>query len=80
MPLRVRDILSPIRNRRMIASGRGIRMLRRLVRKYGGRNWRKMAGEALIRDERGHEYEAEIHWYEAHGIGRRDIKVKRPLP
>ena len=79
MPLKVEQVLSPIRNQLVIARGRQIRMLRRLIRCYGGRNWRKMKGEAFIQDETGREYDAEIHWYEAHGVGKCDIKVKRPL-
>ena len=73
MPVKVEQILSAIRNRQVIARGREIRVLRRLVRAYGGRNWRKMKSEALIRDQTGREYDAEIHWYEAHGVGKRDI-------
>jgi hypothetical protein len=78
MALKVEQVLSAIRNQRVIARGRQIRILRRLTRDYGGKNWRKMKGEAHIRDEKGREYDAEIHWYEAHGVGKRDIKVKRP--
>ncbi|MGA3066177.1 MAG: hypothetical protein ABSF29_04935 [Tepidisphaeraceae bacterium] len=61
----------------MIVKGGGIRILKVLQRRFGGRNWRKMSGTALVRDVKGEIYEAEIHWFEAHGIGRKLVKVKR---
>jgi hypothetical protein len=73
------ELLSPLRNIQSIANGRGIRIRDNLVERYGGRNWRKMKGEALVRDSRGTIYEAEIQWYEAHGVGRVDWKIKQPL-
>ena len=62
-----------------IATGRGIRDLRRLRRLYGAGRWRKMKGVALIRLRDGRVKLAELHWYEAHGIGRKEIKRKRYL-
>lgn len=73
------DILGPIRNVTVIAKGREVRVRRRLRRKHGGENWRKMKGVAWIREYNGEEYEAEIHWYEAHGVGRREWKIKRRI-
>jgi hypothetical protein len=71
------EIVGPIRNVQVIAAGRGVRAQRRLRRSYGGSRWRKIKGIALIRDYNGDIYEAEIHWFEAHGIGRRDWKIKK---
>ena len=60
-----------------IAWGRGIRELRRLEKLYGKGNWRKRKGVARIRLEDGSVHTAEIHFYEAHGIGRKECKIKR---
>jgi hypothetical protein len=73
------ELLGPLKNVETIASGGGIRIRDILVEKHGGRNWRKMKWNALVRDSRGNIYEAEIHWYEAHGVGRVDWKIKRPI-
>jgi hypothetical protein len=73
------EILSLIRKIEVIASGRGVRARRRLRRKHGGIRWRKMKGIALVREYNGDTYEAEIHWYESHGVGKRDWKIKRRL-
>jgi hypothetical protein len=63
----------------VIARGRSIRRLRILVKRYGGKNWRKMKGVATIRILNGSIRWAELHWYEAHGVGRRGWKIKRFL-
>ena len=73
------DIVGPIRAIETIAVGRAIRELRRLRRSYGPGRWRKRKGFAKVRLLDGTTHEAEIHWYEAHGIGRRDMKLKFPL-
>ncbi|MGA2583300.1 MAG: hypothetical protein ABSG31_08485 [Tepidisphaeraceae bacterium] len=73
------EILSLIRDIQVIAAGRGVRVKRRLRRNHGGSRWRKMKGIALIREYNGDTYEAEIHWFEAHGIGKRDWKIKKRL-
>jgi hypothetical protein len=62
-----------------IASGKGIRDLKRLRRSYGKGRWRKMKGIARIRLMTGRVRLAELHWYEAHGIGKKEIKRKRYL-
>ena len=62
-----------------IASGRGIRDLARLQRTYGKGRWRKMKGAARIKLRNGAIRIAELHWYEAHGIGKREFKRKRYL-
>jgi len=59
-----------------IAVGREIRDIRRLRKNYGKGRWRKMKGVARIRLASGHVRLAELHWYEAHGIGKKEIKRK----
>ena len=60
-----------------IAMGRGIRELKRLEKTYGKGRWRKRKGVARIRFADGSVHTAEIHFYEAHGIGRKEAKIKR---
>ena len=62
-----------------IAAGRAIRELNRLRKQYGKAKWRKMKGVCEIRLPSGRVVNAELHWYEAHGIGMKEIKVKRLL-
>ena len=62
-----------------IATGRGIRELPRLRRLYGRGRWRKMKGVARIRRRGGRIRLAELHWHEAHGIGKKEFKRKRYL-
>jgi hypothetical protein len=62
-----------------IATGSGIRELARLRRLYGKGRWRKMKGVARIRLRDGRVRLAELHWYEAHGIGKKEFKRKRFL-
>ena len=62
-----------------IASGMGIRDRARLNRAYGWTRWRKLKGYAMIRLRTGRVRRAELHWYEGHGIGRREMKRKRYL-
>ena len=62
-----------------IATGRGIRELPRLRRLYGKGRWRKMKGSARIRLKDGRIRLAELHWYEAHGIGKKEFKRKKYL-
>jgi hypothetical protein len=38
-----------------------------------------MKGIATVQLEDGAICEAEIHWFEAHGIGRKDFKIKRAI-
>lgn len=71
------DIIGPISNRTTIASGKGIRNLDRLRATYGRGKWRKCKGNARIRWHHDGMIEyAEIHWYEAHGVGAFEHKVK----
>jgi len=71
------EIVSQISEVETIATGRRIRDLPRLRRLYGRGRWRKVKGVALIRLRSGTLRRAELHWYEAHGIGRKEIKRKR---
>jgi hypothetical protein len=74
------EIVGEIRGGETFAEGRGIRNLNRLQKKYGGRNWRKCKGFAFVRSvETGEICRAEVHWYEAHGIGKVAMKVKEWL-
>src|ERR1043166_7781198 len=73
------EIIGEIRHLETIASGHAIRILARLVKLYGRGNWRKMKGKATVRVEDGTVSEAELHWFEAHGIGKRRMKIKRLL-
>jgi hypothetical protein len=73
------EVISPIRRIEIIAIGTSIRELPRLRKAYGAGRWRKLKGVARVRLIDGTECAAEIHWYEAHGIGRKELKVKRYL-
>lgn len=73
------DIIGQIEKIETIAKGPGIRHLHRLQKTYGVGNWRKMKGIAQIRLLNGRLRRAELHWYEAHGIGRKEIKRKHYL-
>lgn len=73
------EILSEVAVVETIAAGRTLRDRRRLIRLYGRGNWRKLKGTATVRLEDGTVIAAELHGYEAHGIGRKEIKLKRPL-
>jgi len=71
------EILGEIKDVQTIARGSSVRARRYLNRVYGRGVWRKLKGIATIRLPDGDLRLAELHWYEAHGIGRRDIKRKR---
>jgi hypothetical protein len=73
------EILSDVTDIETIAAGKAIRELPRLRRQYGTGRWRKLKGVAAIRLAGGKIRRAELHWYEAHGIGRREFKRKRYL-
>jgi hypothetical protein len=60
-----------------IAVGRAIRELARLMRVYGRGRWRKRKGLATVRLPDGTLRRAELHWYEAVGVGRLEFKIKR---
>ena len=71
------EIIGDITDIEPIAMGSAIREVTRLRKQYGRGRWRKLKGIALIRLSNGRIRRAELHWYEAHGIGKREIKRKR---
>jgi hypothetical protein len=73
------EIIGALHELRTIATGGRIRELQRLIRRYGGGRWRKCKALATIRLSDGTIREAEIHWYEAAAIGRKEFKIKRYL-
>jgi DNA topoisomerase IB len=74
------EIVGAILDQETIAVGASIREVARLRKAYGKGAWRKRKGLARIRLANGTIRTAEIHWYEAHGLGRREYKIKRILP
>ena len=72
-------IRSPIRGAETIASGAGIREIARLRKRYGPGRWRKRKGFAEVQFANGAVATAEIHWYEAGNVGKREFKIKRLL-
>ena len=73
------EVVGAIRDTEVIASGTGVKIRSYLRKAYGQGRWRKLKGVAVVRLQNGNERLVELHWYEAHGIGRRDIKIKRYL-
>ena len=73
------ELLTEITGIEIIAVSNSIRDLRRLLESYGEGRWRKLKGVATVRLENGRVRRVELHWYEAHGIGKRDFKIKRYL-
>jgi hypothetical protein len=70
------EIVGEIRDIEMIARGPSVRVRARLREELGPGRWRKMKGEAMVRLRDGTTCRAELHWYEAHGVGRRKLKIK----
>ena len=73
------EIISEIEIVETIAVGGNIRDIMRIRNQYGAGRWRKMKGIADVRLRSGAVRKAELHWYEAHGIGRRKLKINRLL-
>ena len=73
------EIVGDIAKIQVIATGRGIRRLQTLRKRHSGRRWRKLKGDATVRLANGSLRRAEIHRYEAHGVGKRGLKIKRFL-
>lgn len=71
------EIIGEITDIEPIAVGSSIRDLARLRKQYGSGRWRKLKGIALVCLANGRIRHAELHWYEAHGIGKKEIKRKR---
>lgn len=73
------EIVGPIEQIETFARGGGIREIERLKETYGPGRWRKRKGIADIRLANGALRRAELHWYEASGIGRKEFKIKHLL-
>lgn len=73
------EIIGEITNIETIAVGNAIRDIARLQKQYGQGRWRKLKGIATVRLANGRICQAEVHWYEAHGIGKKKFKIKRYL-
>ena len=73
------EVVGDIKNVETIAVGGRIRDIMRLRRQFGAGRWRKLKGIAEVRLQNGETRGAEVHWYEAHGIGRKKMKIKRLL-
>jgi hypothetical protein len=73
------EILGDISNVETFATGSRIREIARLRRVYGRARWRKRKGVARVRLTHGTICLAEVHWYEAAGIGRKELKIKHLL-
>jgi hypothetical protein len=70
------EIVGEITDIETISVGSGICILPLLRRQYGAGHWRKLKGSAKVRLEDGTVRSAEVHWFEAHGIGRKKMRIK----
>ena len=73
------ELIGAITKVEVIAVNLSIRERDQLKALFGGRRWRKLKGVALVRFPNGDVHNSELDWYEAHGLGRRKMKVKRRL-
>lgn len=73
------EVVGEITQIEVVAVGRGVRTRSNLRKRFGSGRWRKLKGIATVRAPSGRLRRAEVHWYEAYGIGKRGIKVKRFL-
>ncbi len=73
------EVIGEITEVETIAVGSAIREIARLRRQFGPGRWRKLKGVATVRRPGGRIRKVELHWYEAHGVGRRKLKIKRYL-
>jgi hypothetical protein len=73
------ETVSEISKIEIIATGTGVRDRARLRKRYGKGRWRKLKGVANVRLVSGRIRLAEVHWYEAHGLGKREYKIKLPF-
>ena len=73
------QLLGDVKDIEPIAVNLSIRQRKSLQSRFGGRRWRKLKGVALVRFPNGEVRRAELHWYEAHGVGRCKMKIKRAL-
>ena len=70
------EIIGEIENIEEIAASGKIRDIMRIRKQYGHGRWRKLKGLAVVRLQSGKLRNAEVHWYEAHGIGKKKMKIK----
>lgn len=73
------ELLGELTAIEIIAVNLSIRERQQLRKQFGGRRWRKLKGVGQVRFPNGEIRSAELHWYEAHGVGRRKLKVKQVL-
>jgi hypothetical protein len=73
------EIINEIEDIETIAVGGNIRDIMRLLKQFGTGRWRKLKGIASIRLKNGGIRKAELHWYEAHGVGSKKMKIKKFL-
>ncbi len=73
------EIIGGIEEIETMARGVSVRERARVVAQFGRGRWRKVKGQAMVRLSTGAMCRVELHWYEAHGIGRRKFKIKRFL-
>ncbi len=73
------EVVGAIEDIETIAVGSRIHEIERLRKAFGAGRWRKLKGTATIRFDDGTMHRVELHWYEAHGIGRRKLKIKEYL-
>ncbi|MFC1852361.1 hypothetical protein ACFL27_19360 [candidate division CSSED10-310 bacterium] len=73
------EIIGVIEEIEIIAIGGKIKDIMRLRKQFGQGRWRKLKGVARVKLQNGKICNAEVHWYEAHGIGKRKLKIKRIL-
>jgi len=73
------DVIGAIEKVETIAAGPSVKVRTFLRKTYGRGRWRKLKGGATVRLLNGSLHQVELHWYEAHGIGRRDFKIKAYL-
>jgi hypothetical protein len=71
------EIISDIEETETIAIGGNIRDIMRIRKQFGPGRWRKLKGVAMVRLTNGSIRKAELHWYEAHGIGKKKLKIKK---
>jgi hypothetical protein len=73
------DVVGAIADVETIAAGVSVKVRTFLRKTYGRGRWRKMKGIATVRLPNGNLRRVELHWYEAHGIGKKDLKIKNYL-
>jgi hypothetical protein len=73
------EVIGPVEDIAVVATGPGLRVRSYLNKACGRARWRKMKGAATVRLVNGAVRRVELHWYEAHGIGKKDLKIKRYL-